>query len=189
MDKKQITKLLKLLIRVNSLKDVDRTGWVIKGVKNAESVADHTWGVAFLTLILADPKKLNKEKLLKMTIVHDLGEIIPGDVRWEAGKKVIGSQRKKRKKELDVMKDLFGDYPNGKEYISLLKEFNEQKTPEAKFLKQVEKLEMVLQAYIYEETGRNKKSLIEFWENVEKYLEGTELESIFRELQKMRKNK
>jgi putative hydrolase of HD superfamily len=187
MDKKQITKLLSLLIRVNSLKEVDRTGWVNKGVKNAESVADHSWGVAFLALILANPKKLNKEKLLNMIIIHDIGEIIPGDVVWEAGKKVIGSQSKKRKKELDVIKDLFEKYPGGKKYIFLLKEFNEQKTPEARFLKRVEKLEMGLQAFVYEKTGRNKKPLTEFWENVEKYLEGSDLEPLFRELQKLRK--
>lgn len=186
MDKKQIRKLLKILIKANTLKEVPRTGWVLKGVKNAESVADHTWGVSFIWLLLAD-KNLDTEKIMKMIIVHDLGEIVPGDVRWEAGKKVIGSQLKKREKEMNTMRQLFSEYPNMDEYLSLLKEFNESKTPEAKFVKQIEKLEMALQALIYEKNHRANKPLDEFWENVEKYLAGTELEAIFRELQKMRK--
>lgn len=186
MNKKQIKKLLKLLIRANSLKEVPRTGWVLKGVKNAESVADHTWGVSLLATLMA-PENLDSKRLLEMIVVHDLGEIVPGDVRWEKGKKVIGSQSKKRNKELRVMQQLFQNYPNREKYLSLLKEFNEQKTPEAKFLKQVEKLEMAVQTYIYEINNEAEKPLDEFWENVEKYLEGKSLEPIFRELQRMRK--
>ena len=124
MDKKQINKfdsdeirkLLKILIKANSLKEVPRTGWVLKGVKNPESVAGHSWGVSLLGLLLA-PKNLDKNKLLQMIVVHDLGEIVPGDVRWEEGEKVIGSQFKKRKKELDVMQELFQGYPKGEKYI------------------------------------------------------------------------
>lgn len=186
MNKRKITKLLEVFIQTNKLKDVDRTGWVIKGVKDPESVADHTWGVAMLSLLLANPKKINMVKLLKMIIIHDLGEIVPGDVRWEAGKKIIGSQSKKRKKELDVMKDIFKNYPKGKEYISLLKEFNEQSSPEAKFVKKAEKLEMALQAFIYEKQKRNKKTLQEFFDNVEKYLKDSELQPIFKELERKR---
>ena len=185
MDKRQISKLLKILIKSNSLKEVPRTGWIIKGVKNAESVADHTWGVSLLGLLLA-PENIDKNKLLKMIIVHDLGEITPGDVRWEEGTKVIGSQSKKRNKELSVMQELFQAYPEKEIYISLLREFNEQKTSEARYLKQIEKLEMVIQAYIYEINNKAKKPLDEFWENAKMYLEGKELEPIFRELQKMR---
>ena len=185
MNKKQISLFLEIAFRANQLKDVERTGWVLKGVKNVESVADHTWGVAFLALLLRN-ESINFEKLLKMIVVHDLGEIVPGDVRWEAGKKIIGSQTKKRRKEMNVMLDVFKKYPQGKEYVQLLKEFNEQSTPEAKFLKKVEKLEMLIQAFLYEKQKRNKKSLSEFWENVEKYLTGSEFEPILKELQKMR---
>ncbi len=49
---------------------------------------------------------------------------------------------------------------------------------------QVDKLERTLQALEYEKEGN--KDLEEFWESGEKYLEGKELEPIFRELQRMR---
>ena len=121
-----------------------------------------------------------------IALVHDLGEIAPGDIKWEAGRKVIGSQRAKRKKELNTLKKLFKGLEKKEEYLQLLREFNEQTTPEAKFLKQFEKLEMVIQAFVYEQKGYPRKSLNQFWENTEKYLKGQELEPFFRELQKMR---
>ena len=187
MKNSKIRRLLKALIKSNSLKDVKRTGWVLEGIKGAESVADHTWGTSFLALLLANHKEIDVEKLLKMIVIHDLGEIKPGDIKWEAGRKVIGSQRVKRKTELNTLKELFKGLAKKDEYLQLLREFNEQGSPEARFLKQIEKLEMAIQAYVYEQRGYSKKSLNQFWENTEKYLEGQELEPIFRELQKMRK--
>lgn len=187
MRNSEIRKLIEVIIKSNSLKNVKRTGWILEGIKGAESVADHTWGTSFLALLLANPKELDVEKLLKMIVVHDLGEITPGDIKWESGKKVIGSQKIKRKTELNTLKELFKALPKKDEYLQLLQEFNEQTSPEAKFLKQIEKLEMATQAYVYEQRGYSKKSLNQFWENTEKYLEGQELEPIFRELMRMRK--
>lgn len=186
MKRTEIKNLITLLNRAGVLKDVKRTGWVLEGVDNAESVADHTWRMGLLIMLLAD-KDLDRNKLLEMNAVHDLGEIGVGDIKWESGKKVIGDQEVKHKDEMAVMNRIFGDYPGGKKYINLLKEFNEQKTPEAKFLKQIDKLEMALQALEYEQQGYSVKRLDQFWENAEKYLEGQSLEPIFRELQKMRK--
>ena len=65
-------------------------------------------------------------------------------------------------------------------------EWVEQKTPESQFVKRVEKLEMVLQALEYETQGYESTLLDEFWENAGLYLNGSELESSFQELQKRR---
>lgn len=185
MNQKDIKLLVKLLMNASRLKDVNRTGWIVKGVKDPESVADHSWAVSLFCLLLID-KKINKEKVLEMAILHDLGEVVRGDVRWESGRKVIRSPIQKRIRELTAVRTLLKGHPLAKKYVSLLSEFNEQKTPESKFLKKVEKLEMIFQAYLYEKTFRNKKSLQEFWENAEKYLVGTDLEPLFRLLQKTR---
>jgi len=186
LKKQEIRKIINILSKAGILKEVKRTGWVLKGVKNAESVADHTWRMSLLIVLLA-PKNLNKQKLLEMNTIHDLGEIRIGDIKWETGKKIVGDRVQKHKDEMKIMQEIFGEYEDGEKYIKLLKEFNEQKTPEAKFLKQVDKLEMVLQALEYERAGYSAESLNEFWENAEKYLDGQELEPIFRELQNMRK--
>ena len=80
MNKKQIRNLIKILKKSGGLKRLKRTGWVLKGVKNAESVADHTWRMGLLISLLT-PKNLNKEKLLEMCTIHDLGEIGVGDIK------------------------------------------------------------------------------------------------------------
>ncbi|MCJ7805880.1 HD domain-containing protein [Patescibacteria group bacterium] len=187
MDKKQIKILVDLFDKAGTLKDVKRTGWVLKGVEDAESVADHTWRMCLCCVLLAD-KNVDKQKLVEMCIVHDLGEIEVGDIKWETGKKVLFSPTPKRGKELAVVKEIFGKLAGGRKYINLLKEFNEQKTPEAKLLKQIEKVEMTLQALEYEKRGYRAKKFDEFWENSEKYLKGNSLEPIFRYLQEARKN-
>jgi putative hydrolase of HD superfamily len=178
--------VIKLLIKAGILKQVKRTGWALKGIEKIESVADHTWRMGLLVSLLA-PKNLDKLKLHEMNIIHDLGEIGIGDIKWEAGRKVISSQKIKHEDEMRVMQGIFENHKDKNKYLSLLKEFNEQKTPEAKFLKQIDKLEMSLQALEYEQDGYPPRLFDEFWENAEKYLEGKELEPIFRKLQSLRK--
>src|SRR5690606_30729890 len=68
------------------LKRTVRTGWAIEGVPNPESVADHTWGMTLLLLMAFDrleghgEENLDRERALKLAIVHDLQEAITGDL-------------------------------------------------------------------------------------------------------------
>jgi len=179
--------LLNLFLEIGVLKKVRRTGWVLKGVKDVESVAEHTWRVAMLALILAPQLNLDQLKLVKMALVHDLGEIKIGDIKWESGKKIIGSQKKKHHDEREAIKQIFADNPSFQEYVQVWEEFNDQKTKEAKIVKQLDKLEMVLQALEYQKDGCPSKWFDEFWENAEKYLVDQELEPYFRFLEKERK--
>lgn len=185
MKTNKIKNLISIFSKAGVLKDIKRTGWVLKGIQEAESVADHTWRMSFLILLLVG-KKLNRQKLLEMCIIHDFGEIGVGDIKWETGKKVISSPRTKHKDELAALQKIFNNHKDKEKYVKLLKEFNEQKTQEARFLKQIDKLEMILQALEYEQKGYPAHLFDEFWENAEKYLEGKRLEPIFRYLQKIR---
>lgn len=179
-------KVIKLAQQVNLLKGLPRTGWLNKNIKNPESVAEHTWRVAILAMILGPELKVNQEKLVKMALIHDLGEASIGDLVWERGNKVVGSQQEKHKDELEAVKEMFGNtYP---EYLELWKEFEKQETPEAKALKLFDKLEMVMQALDYEKNGYAKNDLQEFWDNSEKYLKNSELEELFAQLKKLRKS-
>lgn len=179
---------LNLLLEIGLLKRIQRTGWVLKGVKNAESVAEHTWRVAMLALLLADKLKVNQLKLVKMALIHDLGEIGIGDIKWESGKRIIGSQKQKHKDERNVVERIFADNPSFKEYVSLWEEFEEQKTRESKIVKLLDKLEMAIQALEYEKEGYSSDLFEEFWENTEKYLKNSELEEYLRLLQESRKS-
>lgn len=175
--------LINLLTNATELKKLKRTGWIKKGVADPESVADHTWRMSLMIMLLA-PQELNKSKLLEMCIVHDMGEINIGDVIWESGKEVIASKEVKHEDEVSAMKTLFGAIDT--RYVDLVEEFNAQQTPEAKFLKQIDKLEMAFQALEYQKAGYEASLFDEFWENAEKYLMGQSLEEIFVELKKLR---
>ena len=124
-----------------------------------------------------------------MSLVHDLGEIVIGDIVWEKGSLVIGSQQEKHVGERETIQRIFSDNPSFKEYIDLWEEFETQNTLEAKAVKLFDKLEMLIQAYEYEKRNLAKRSLQEFWDNVEKYLKNTELEYYLDELKILRTNK
>jgi len=185
-NKTEIQGLVEIFKKAGVLKEVKRTGWILKGVEEVESVADHTWRMELFVLLLTPPS-LDRSKLLEMCVVHDLGETGVGDIKWETGKKIISSPKIKHKDEMQTMRDIFNGYEKADKYISLLQEFNEQKTPEAQFLKQIDKLEMALQALEYQQKGYPSVQFDEFWENAEKYLQRKSLEPIFRYLQELRK--
>jgi len=73
---------IKFFIEIGKLKKMPRRGWVIRGVKNPESIAEHSFRATIMAWILAGykNKKINMEKLLKMALVHDLCEIYAGDI-------------------------------------------------------------------------------------------------------------
>ena len=80
------------------LKDVLRQGWVNAGVKAPESVAAHSWGMAILALKLCPPE-LNLERVLTLCLVHDLPEVVVGDLTPSddrSTKAVVSSSNKRR---------------------------------------------------------------------------------------------
>lgn len=125
------------LIEILGLKDVVRTGWVRNDVNSPESVAAHSWGMAILALKLT-PKELDLAKVLSLCLVHDIPEVRVGDLtpHDDCSTKV--------EDELQAMKDL------APEWLSLFQEYELGETEEAIFVKQLDKLDMGLQAMIYE---------------------------------------
>lgn len=186
----EIKKLIKVFEKLGTLKQVERTGWILKGVNNPESIADHNFRVTIIAMILCEKfPQLDKTKVLELSLIHDWGVIKLGDIISEHGKKVVGDKKSKHEDERVVVKELVKNVPEkGKRFLKLWDEYNDQKTKEALFLKQVEKLEMALQALEYEASRRNSSTLDEFWENAEKYLEGKELEPFLKELKKLRES-
>ncbi len=78
-------RIVDVLIGLDPLSDLPRTGWLLRGVRPCESVADHSFGVALATLLLVDALRaegrvIDGEKALRMAIVHDAPEAALGDV-------------------------------------------------------------------------------------------------------------
>jgi putative hydrolase of HD superfamily len=129
------------------LKDLPRTGWVRSGVRDPESVAAHSWGMAVLALHFA-PKDLDMAKVLAMCIIHDLPEVRVGDLTPH------DDVRNKAELEASAMSEL------APEWLGLFHEYESGHSEEAKFVKQIDKLDMGLQASIYQ--SRQELDLSEF---------------------------
>lgn len=151
--------LIKFFRELIKLKKIQRSGWIVSGVKNVESVADHSFMTTLMVLILGREKGVDLGKALKMAIIHDIAECRIGDIiTWENF-----HMTKKGKKEIEekAMRSLLSTLGNqGKEYFNIWKEYEERKTKEAKFVKAIDNLEMTLQALEYEKQEKNLNKYI-----------------------------
>ena len=125
------------LKEILGLKNVLRAGWVRAGIESPESVAAHSWGMSMLALKLA-PKELDLTRVLSLCIVHDIPEVRVGDLTPH------DDTSTKAEDELNAMTKM------APEWVGLFEEYERGKTPEAKFVKQLDKLDMALQAEIYQ---------------------------------------
>ncbi|XP_027065803.1 uncharacterized protein [Coffea arabica] len=135
------------------LKTTKRAGWVKKGVENPESIADHMYRMGVMALIAADIPGVNRDKCIKMAIVHDIAE--------DGISKLEKSQREQE--ALEHMCKLLGGGPQAKEIADLWTEYEENTSLEAKVVKDLDKVEMILQALEYE--NEQGKDLDEFFQS------------------------
>ena len=123
------------------LKNVERAGWKAVGIADPESVADHSWGVGLLVLLTCPPE-LDRGRALALAIIHDLPEVLVGDLTPRDGV----SPDEKRRREARAARTLFVDHP---ELLALWEEYAENQSPEARFVHDLDKLEMGVQAERY----------------------------------------
>jgi putative hydrolase of HD superfamily len=182
-----IEKIVDFMQKVGALKRVRRSGWISwVGVENPESVADHTFRSTVLAMCLADLKGFNTEKLVRMLLLHDIHEAIMGDYDYFAKKKISPAELEKRK--LEAIEKVLEKLPKElkQKYFSIWLEFEKQKSLEAKIARQIDQLEMVIQALEYEKEGYSREKLNVFWENVKEKLEDEDLKRIFEILEEKR---
>jgi 5'-deoxynucleotidase len=145
------------------LKSVRRAGWVSKvKVEDAESVADHTFSMATMAMLLSDILGFDTHRIIKMVLIHDLaesivGDYVPGDV----------SARQKLVKEKEAMKYILSNLPKEirEDYEKIWLEYLHNRTEIARFVHRLDKLEMALQAYQYSKQGYAEKLLAPFFES------------------------
>lgn len=169
-----ITGLAEVFRTIQELKRVRRTGWIDRGIPLAEveSVADHSYLTALIAwMASSDDPALDSDRVLKLAMVHDLAESIVGDAPpYEAHEvpdrsdldalRAFFSVRHNRspvqaaaKKagEHEAFSRLAAGMPPGvrTELSALWAEYEAQSTPEARFVKDVDRLEAYLQALHY----------------------------------------
>lgn len=164
-----MTALLTLFRQANHLKSLPRTGWLFAGVAQPESLADHTCLVALYALFLSEAVNenpasqgltapLDVERVLALALLHDLAEAVLTDLPKRSAQ-VLGAEAKHRAEE-QIVQDLLGALPGGERYVALWREYDGATTPEARLVKDLDKLEMVLQAWRYSHRGH--RNLDEF---------------------------
>ncbi len=158
------------------LKEIERSGWKTKlYLKNSESVADHTLTMIVIILIFADINNFRLSKTLKMirmALIHDLGESIIGDYMPEE----INIEKKKQL-ENNAIKSIFLKIPYTlikRKYTKIWREYNSNKTEISKLIHFFDKLDMVIQANYYYNNNKTieKKDILPFFESALDYIKG-----------------
>ncbi|KAJ3708023.1 hypothetical protein LUZ61_011728 [Rhynchospora tenuis] len=131
------------------LKTTKRAGWIRRGVKGPESIADHMYRMGIMALVASDIPGIDRDRCIKMALVHDIAEAIVGDITPSDG--VPKSEKSRMEREaLDHMCTLLGEPSRAKEIHELWMEYEENSSPEANIVKDFDKVEMILQALEYE---------------------------------------
>ncbi len=177
---------LQLLLDAHRLKRTLRTGWVMRGVADAESVAEHSFGVAFISMILAElvDRPLDKAKLLTIALLHDLSESVVSDLPTPAA--LYFPPGTKRKVETAVLSELLRRLPCAEQWHAWWLEFEDGTSAEGRLVRDADHLDMLIQAYVYEQTTGNRW-LEEFWPRSEMPpFEFAAAEALYEELMALR---
>lgn len=140
---------INFLTLCHRLKTTKRKGWVNHGIKGAESIADHMYRMALMALIAGDLPGVNRERCIKIAIVHDIAEAIVGDITPSDG---VPKAEKSRREQvaLDEMCEILGGGIRADEIQELWAEYENNSSIEASLVKDFDKVEMILQALEYE---------------------------------------
>ena len=146
---------MQFYLLATQLKYKIRSGWDEKhwnvSKERLESIAEHVYGTCILALAIDSEFETNLDisKVIKMLVLHELGEVKIGDITPFDNI----SPEEKMEKEHAAIKEVLGDLIKKEEYFALLFEFDERKTKEAIFAYHCDKLEANIQAKVYQDMG------------------------------------
>ncbi|CAH8358467.1 unnamed protein product [Eruca vesicaria subsp. sativa] len=155
-----VSSSIDFLTLCHRLKTTKRKGWINQGINGPESIADHMYRMSLMALIAADLPGVNRERCIKMAIVHDIAEAIVGDITPSDG--VPKEEKSRREKAaLKEMCKVLGGGLRAEEITELWLEYENNASLEANLVKDFDKVEMILQALEYE--SEHGKVLDEFF--------------------------
>jgi len=163
-----------------NLKKIPRQGWIDKlSLDNPESVADHSYSMAVMSMVISDLENYNSEKILKMVLLHDLAESKIGDYTPEQL-----SNEKKNKLENNAFDEIIKNLPDliKSQYLQIWQEYQENNSPESKIVHQIDRLEMALQAKIYQKDGHSQEKLESFFESAKTDITDPKLKELFTKI-------
>jgi putative hydrolase of HD superfamily len=165
VNKEKEIKLLNFIAEAGMLKRVRRSGWWVLGIKDGETVADHSFRCAVIGYVLARMENINPCKVLLMTLFNDMHEARINDLHKMSQRYVDVEKAEDRafSEQIELL-------PAGirQELSEMRCEYNEQSTKESIIARDADILECLIQAKEYEEQGF--KSAIKFMKRAPGYL-------------------
>ena len=177
------------------VKMIPRSGWISHGIslQEVESVADHSFSTAVLAMLLADlevanGRRINIERVLRLALLHDLPEALTFDIS-KSYLEYLGMRGEAIKSELEqaAWKHLIKGIEKGairKRYTRLQSEFNAEQTVESMIVHAADRLDLLLQIVEYRRRGYPKAILADLWKSTSQKLRGSKLSSV-KKLYKM----
>lgn len=163
---KELDSILRFMIRADKLKEVKRTGWLIAKVQDPEHDGDHSYSTAAMSYLIAKRMGLDAERCAVIGLFHEINEVITGDIatRFDKSLQTVPPKTKKklgRQNELKLAAIL--DKKEKEELRAVLDEYYTQRTMEAKLVKQVDKLDYIIQIIIYSKRIKSDERVEEFF--------------------------
>jgi len=139
----RIERQLRFIVEIDRLKTVFRQSYLTDGSRK-ENDAEHSWHLAVMAIVLAEhfPEKIDLLKVLKMTLMHDLVEIEAGDTYCYDEEANSGRFERERQAADKLYRLLPAE--QAAEFYRLWVEFEEGKTPEARFAGALDRLQPLL---------------------------------------------
>ncbi|KAH7002130.1 HD domain-containing protein [Ilyonectria destructans] len=149
------------------LKTTKREGWRRFGITRGESIADHMYRMSMISMFAppALAPKLDLPKCVKMCLIHDMAELLVGDITPVDGV----PKPEKSRREADTMdfltKNLLRNVAGGttgEDIRAIWQEYEDSETLDSHFVHDVDKMELLLQMIEYEKRGEGQLDLGEF---------------------------
>lgn len=152
--------LLDLLLELETLDRVPRSGYFLRGISDCESIAEHSFHLAAMVWLLAAREPgLDRTRALELALVHDLAELRIGDLpRTAIDYFAPGAKHEAERRAAD---DILA--PADPRARSLYAEYERSESREARFVRACDRLQLMLKASVYERWGHG--GLAEFWDN------------------------
>ena len=152
--------LLELLLELQTLDRVPRSGYFLRGISDCESISEHTFHVASLVWLLAAREpSVDRARAIEIALVHDLAELRLGDIPRTARTYLPAEVKHaaERKAAADILA------PADPEALARYDEYERGESVESRFVKACDKLQLMLKVSVYERWGH--RGLTEFWGN------------------------
>jgi putative hydrolase of HD superfamily len=151
---------IELVQLFDRLAALPRTGWLLRGVVDPESIAEHSYGVAVVAALIVDDLRargqtVDGERVLRMALVHDIAEAFTGDIPMPAKSDALRTALAEAEETT-----LAAVLPPAQ--LALWKEAEACATLEARIVKAADKLQMIIKALTY--TQQKRGDLAEFFE-------------------------